>query len=40
MRWNKKEGRGNKDFKKGAMGQRVVTSKEAGQKLLTNYANS
>ena len=40
MGWNRKEGRGNKDFKKGGvgkLGQAVGALKKRGWNPLTNY---
>ena len=38
--WNRKEGKGNKDFKKGGkLDQRVGALKRGGWNLLTNYGN-
>ena len=39
--WNKEEGRGNKDFKKGAkLDQGLDAFKKGGWNLLTNYDNT
>ena len=35
--WDRKEGRGDKDFKKGGAGSRVGALKGEGWNLLTNY---